>query len=85
MNRLGFFLHFVASLSDSGSTNGRSVIGTGHSPPGMSPAAAAQALIILNWVSQIWPFAHEIKQGDLVFLPLKTQSTIYISEMMWTM
>lgn len=33
-----------------------------------------------NWVSQVWPFAHEIKAGDLVVLPLKTQPAIYIGE-----
>jgi restriction system protein len=27
---------------------------------------------ILNWVSQIWPFAHSIQLGDLVVLPLKS-------------
>lgn len=35
---------------------------------------------IMNWVSQVWPFAHEIKKGDLVVLPLKTQPSIYIGE-----
>lgn len=35
---------------------------------------------IQNWVGQIWPFAHEIKKGDLVVLPLKTQPAIYIGE-----
>jgi restriction system protein len=35
---------------------------------------------IQNWVSQVWPFAHEIKRGDLVVLPLKTQPAIYIGE-----
>lgn len=35
---------------------------------------------ILNWVSQVWPFAHGIKKGDLVVLPLKTQPAIYIGE-----
>lgn len=35
---------------------------------------------IANWVSQIWSFAHEIKKGDLVVLPLKTQPAIYIGE-----
>lgn len=35
---------------------------------------------IMNWVSQVWPFAHEIKKGDLVILPLKTQPAIYIGE-----
>jgi restriction system protein len=28
---------------------------------------------IQNYVSQVWPFAHEIKKGDLVVLPLKFQ------------
>ena len=36
---------------------------------------------IQNWVSQVWPFAHEIKPGDLVILPLKTQPAIYIGEL----
>jgi restriction system protein len=35
---------------------------------------------IQNWVSQVWPFTHEIKKGDLVVLPLKTQPAIYIGE-----
>jgi restriction system protein len=35
---------------------------------------------IQNWVSQLWPFAHEMKRGDLVVLPLKTQPAIYIGE-----
>ena len=35
---------------------------------------------ILNWVSQVWPFAHEIKKGDLIVLPLKTQRVIQIGE-----
>lgn len=35
---------------------------------------------VMNWVSQIWPFAHEIKKGDLVVLPLKSQPAIYIGE-----
>ena len=35
---------------------------------------------ITNWVGQVWPFAHEIKKGDLVVLPLKTQPAIYIGE-----
>jgi hypothetical protein len=42
--------------------------------PGVKPKA------IHNWVSQVWPFAHEIKKGDLAILPLKTQPTIYIGE-----
>jgi len=35
---------------------------------------------ILNWGSQIWPFAHEIKKGDLIVLPLKSQPAIQIGE-----
>jgi restriction system protein len=35
---------------------------------------------VLNWVSQVWPFAHEMQKGDLVVLPLKTQPAIYIGE-----
>jgi len=35
---------------------------------------------IINWVSQIWPFVNEIKRGDLVVLPLKTQRAIQIGE-----
>jgi restriction system protein len=35
---------------------------------------------LLNWVSQVWPFAHGIKKGDLVVLPLKSQAAIYIGE-----
>ncbi len=35
---------------------------------------------IQNWVSQIWSFAHEMKKGDLVVLPLKSQPAIQIAE-----
>ncbi|HEX7652086.1 MAG TPA: restriction endonuclease [Verrucomicrobiae bacterium] len=35
---------------------------------------------IINWASQLWPFAHEIKRGDLFVLPLKTQPAIQIGE-----
>ncbi len=35
---------------------------------------------IQNWVSQVWPFAHEIKPGDLVVVPLKFQPAIQIGE-----
>lgn len=35
---------------------------------------------IHNWVSQVWPFAHDIKESDLVVLPLKTQRAIQIGE-----
>lgn len=33
-----------------------------------------------NWVSQVWPFAHDIQNGDLVFLPLKAQRAINVGE-----
>lgn len=35
---------------------------------------------VQNWVSQVWPFAHEMQKGDLVVLPLKTQPAVYIGE-----
>jgi len=35
---------------------------------------------ILNWVSQVWPFAHDMKKGDLVVLPLKSQPAIQVGE-----
>lgn len=35
---------------------------------------------ITNWVSQIWPFAHGMKIGDLVVMPLKSQPAIQIGE-----
>ncbi len=35
---------------------------------------------IQNWVSQVWPFAHEMMKGDLVVLPLKSQPAIQIAE-----
>lgn len=35
---------------------------------------------IANWVTQIWPFAHEMKRGDLVVIPLKRQPAIQIGE-----
>ena len=35
---------------------------------------------IQNWASQIWPFAHEIKTGDFVVLPLKSQPAIQIGQ-----
>jgi len=40
----------------------------------------AKPRTIQNWVSQVWPFAHEIKQGDLVVVPLKSQPVIYFGE-----
>jgi restriction system protein len=36
---------------------------------------------LLNWASQVWPFAHEMKKGDLAILPLKTQPAIQIGEL----
>ena len=35
---------------------------------------------VRNWSRQVWSFAHDIKKGDLVVLPLKTQPVIYIGE-----
>ncbi len=35
---------------------------------------------ISNHASQIWPFAHEMKKGDLVVLPIKSQPAIQIGE-----
>lgn len=40
----------------------------------------AKPKAIINYVSQVWPFAHEIKKGDLVILPLKSQPAIQIGE-----
>ncbi len=40
----------------------------------------AKPKTIQNWASQVWPFAHDIQQGDLVVLPLKTQPAIMIGE-----
>lgn len=40
----------------------------------------AKVKTIANWVSQVWPFGKEIKKGDLVVLPLKTQRAIQIGE-----
>ncbi len=35
---------------------------------------------ISNWASQIWPFAHDMKKGDLIVLPQKTQPGMSIGE-----
>jgi len=35
---------------------------------------------LVNWESQIWPFANEIKKGDFIILPLKHRSVIAIGE-----
>lgn len=40
----------------------------------------AKPKTIQNWVSQVWPFAHEMKIGDLVVIPLKSQPAVYIGE-----
>lgn len=40
----------------------------------------AKPKAISNWVSQVWPFAHEITKSDVVVLPLKTQRAIQIGE-----
>ncbi len=40
----------------------------------------AKPKAIRNWVSQVWPFAHDIKTGDWVVLPLKSQPAVYIGE-----
>lgn len=40
----------------------------------------AKPKAVMNWASQVWPFAHEIKKGDLVVLPLKSQRAIQIGE-----
>ncbi len=39
-----------------------------------------QPKAIQNWVSQIWPFVKEIKKGDLIVLPLKSQRAVQIGE-----
>lgn len=36
---------------------------------------------IANWASQIWPFAHEMKKGDLIVVPLKQQPSIQFGEL----
>jgi len=35
---------------------------------------------LLNWVRQVWPFAHEMRRGDLVIVPLKSEPSIWIGE-----
>ncbi len=42
------------------------------------PGANPQKL--MSNVNQVWPFAHDIKKGDLVLMPLKTQPAITIGE-----
>jgi restriction system protein len=40
----------------------------------------AKPKAIMNNVSQVWPFAHDIQIGDLIILPLKSQPAIQIGE-----
>ena len=40
----------------------------------------AKPRTVQSWVSQVWPFVHEMQKGDLVVLPLKTQPALYIGE-----
>lgn len=40
---------------------------------------------ILNWASQLWPFAKEIKKGDLIVFPLKAQRAINIGEVTFSL
>lgn len=40
----------------------------------------AKPKAVLNWVSQLWPFAHDMQKGDWVVLPLKSQPAVYIGE-----
>ena len=42
--------------------------------------ATAKHKTILNWASQIWPFAHRMQLGDLVVVPLKAQPAIYVGK-----
>lgn len=46
----------------------------------LSYYSEAKPKAVSNWSSQIWPFAHEMKKGDLVVLPLKSQPAIQIGE-----
>jgi len=34
----------------------------------------------MNWASQVWPFAHEMKIGEWVMLPSKTKPSVYIGK-----
>jgi restriction system protein len=38
----------------------------------------AKPKAILNWASQVWPFAKDMAEGDLVVLPLKSQPAVAI-------
>lgn len=34
----------------------------------------------MNWASQVWPFAHEMKKGEIVVLPSKIKSVIHFGK-----
>lgn len=40
----------------------------------------AKAQTVRNWSSQVWIFAHGMKKGDLVVMPLKASRTIQVGE-----
>jgi len=40
----------------------------------------AKPKAVINFAGQLWPFAHDMKRGDLVVLPLKLQPGIQIGE-----
>ena len=33
----------------------------------------------MNWASQVWPFAHEMKKGEIVVLPSKIKPVIHFA------
>jgi restriction system protein len=41
----------------------------------------AKPKTLVNWSSQVWPFAQRMQAGDLVVMPLKTQPVVYIGEL----
>jgi len=41
----------------------------------------AKPKTLVNWSSQIWPFAQRMQAGDLIVMPLKTQPVVYIGEL----
>lgn len=41
----------------------------------------AKEKTVMNWTAQVWPFAHEMKAGDWVVIPLKTQRAIQVGEL----
>lgn len=40
-----------------------------------------KAKALLNWSSQVWPFAKDMAAGDWVVMPSKLQSGLYIGEL----